>query len=71
MGRKFRIAINWPRLRDNMSRQEGRRLSDVEVRQWLMDAGFIPAADETWVIDEPDLGQLDPSEVRSVVEVEE
>jgi hypothetical protein len=71
MVRRFRITIDLPRLRENMSRQEGRALSDTEIRQWLQDAGFAPAIDETWIIDEPDLGQLDPSEVQSVEEVVE
>jgi hypothetical protein len=35
------------------------------VRRWLVEAGFTPT-DAGWLVDEPNLGQLDPSEVAAV-----
>jgi len=66
MANKLRIRINWPRLLANMSKQEGRAMSREEVRQWLVDAGFTHDEDDYWIVKEPDLGQLEPSEVISV-----
>ena len=66
MAQHLRIRINWGRLKQNMSKQEGRAVGEDELRQWLKDAGFTPDSDETWLVHEPDLGHLDPSEVTSV-----
>lgn len=44
-------------------------MTRVEVEQWLADAGFVREGDEDWLVSEPDLGQLDPSEVLSVQDV--
>jgi hypothetical protein len=63
---KLRIRVNWQRLKQKMSQQEGRALDDQYVRQWLADAGFQAQADGSWVVAEPDLGQLEPDEVDSV-----
>ena len=68
MYKKFLIAIDMKALRANMSKEEGRPLSDQEVCQWLIDAGFIATGDH-WVVEERDLGQLDPSEVISIADV--
>ncbi len=69
MAQQLRIRINWPRLRTNMSKQEGRAMSEDELRQWLTDAGFIREPDDAWVVNEPDLGHLDPTEVVSIEDV--
>jgi len=53
-----------------MSKEEGRPLSDDEIRQWLVDAGFTPSGDR-WQVAERDLGQLDPAEVKSVEDADE
>ncbi len=66
MANRFRIRINWRRLLTNMSRQDGRAMSRDEVRQRLVDAGFTHDQDDYWFVNEPDLGQLNPSEVISV-----
>jgi hypothetical protein len=66
MANRLRIRLNWPRLLANLSKQEGRAMARDEVRQWLVDAGFTHDEDDFWFVDEPDLGQLDPSEVISV-----
>jgi hypothetical protein len=63
---KLRIFVNWQRLKQKMSQQEGRTLDDQYIRQWLADAGFDPQPDGSWVVAEPDLGQLEPDEVDSV-----
>lgn len=68
--RRFRILIDLRLLRENMSRAEGRSLTDGEVQRWLLEAGFQPAGDH-WVVREADLGQLDPAEVLAVEDVEE
>lgn len=69
MGKQLRIRINWPRLLENMSKQEGRAMTRVEVEQWLTDAGFVHERDDFWLVSEPDLGHLDPSEVISAEDV--
>ena len=68
--RRFRITINLPALRANLSREDGRNISDDEVHKWLLDAGFKPIG-SSWTVTESDLGQLDPSEVLSAEPVEE
>lgn len=68
--RRFRILIDLRLLRENMSRAEGRSLRDGEVQRWLLDAGFRPDGDH-WVVQEADLGQLEPAEVFAVEDVEE
>ena len=65
MSKKLLIRINLEKVRANMSKQEGRQLSEREVQDWLSDANFTAVGDQ-WLVNEPDLGQLDPSEVLSV-----
>jgi hypothetical protein len=65
--RRFVIDVDRDLLRANLSREEQRDVPEAEVRQWLLDAGFRPHGDR-WLVNEPDLGQLDPSEVRSVAD---
>ena len=65
MANRLRIRLNWPLLIANMSKQEGRDMTRGEVEQWLRDAGFRQEGDESWIVNEPDLGQLDPEEVIS------
>jgi len=71
MPRVFIVKIDLARLRANLSKQEGRQLRDREVEQWLADAGFRWKDDARWQIEEPHLGQLDPSEVVEAVVVDE
>jgi hypothetical protein len=66
MANRLRIRLNWPRLLSNLSKEEGRAVTPDEVRQWLVDAGFTHDHGDWWLVDEPDLGHLDPSEVTSV-----
>ncbi|HEV2296536.1 MAG TPA: hypothetical protein VGR35_22020 [Tepidisphaeraceae bacterium] len=65
MAKQLRIRINWPQLLANTSKQEGRTMTRVEVEQWLTDAGFVHEREDFWIVSEPNLGHLDPSEVIS------
>jgi hypothetical protein len=60
--RIFRLHIDHHRLRENLSREEGRMITEQEISHWLFDAGFR-AVGSAWIVHESDLGQLDPSEV--------
>lgn len=66
MRKRVIVDIDLPAVAANLSRDEGRAVSEAEVRQWLLDAGFTPTPDGRWTVTEADLGQLDPSEVRSL-----
>ena len=59
------VDIDLSILGAHLSKEEGRPVSEAEVRQWLLDARFRPYQ-RMWIVAEPDLGQLDPSEVRFV-----
>src|SRR4051794_15936466 len=62
MHRTFRIRIDLPLLRRTLSTQDGREVSTCEVRQWLLDARFVPDG-EGWLVCECNLGHLQPEEV--------
>jgi hypothetical protein len=68
--RIFLITIDLPKLRANLSREDGRDLAESEVLSWLSDAGFT-RVESGWTVREPDLGQLDPSEVIAAEVIEE
>ena len=70
MNRRLRVRINIPVLIQHLSRDEKRAVPMDEVTQWLEDAGFIELGD-AWMVDEADLGHLDPSEVISVEPVDD
>ena len=59
------VDIDLARLAAHLSSEEQRPVSTDECRRWLLDAGFERHGDR-WVVEERDLGQLDPSEVRSI-----
>ena len=65
MARRVMVDIDLNVLAANLSKEEGRPVGEDEARKWLMDAGF-ESYRGLWIIDEPDLGQLEPSEVRSL-----
>jgi hypothetical protein len=65
MPKRVIVDVNLSLVAANLSKEERRQVSEHEVRQWLHDAGFRPLGDR-WIVHEPDLGQLDPSEVRSL-----
>ena len=64
VSRIFQIRIDLPRLCENLSREEGRSVTQQEVVTWLRRAGFA-ASTLGWLVREADLGQLDPAEVVS------
>ena len=59
------VDVDLIALAAHLSAEDQRRVSIAECRRWLRDAGFEPHAGR-WLVAERDLGQLDPSEVRSV-----
>jgi len=65
MPKRVIVDIDLSIVAANLSKEERRAVDEHEVRQWLHDAGFQPRG-RLWIIDEADLGQLDPSEVRSL-----
>lgn len=65
MPKRVIVDVDLSAVAANLSKAERRHVSEQEVRQWLLDAGFVPHGDR-WIVDEPDLGHLEPSEVRSL-----
>jgi hypothetical protein len=59
------VALNWPKLRDDLSRERGEDVSDRELRAWLEAAGFRHVGGR-WRVAETDLHHVDPSEVISI-----
>jgi hypothetical protein len=70
MARRVMVDIDLTVLAANLSKEEGRSVSEDETRKWLLDAGF-ESYRGLWIVDEPDLGQLEPSEVRSLEDAPE
>lgn len=62
---RVRVTINLSLIQSNLSTADKRPISEAEVRQFLVDSGFTPDGDG-WIVEEKDLGQLDPSEVMQV-----
>jgi hypothetical protein len=65
MPKRLVVEIDIAVLTAHLSKEEGRPVPEDEVRQWLSDAGFTPDGNR-WIVNEADLGQLDPSEVLSL-----
>lgn len=65
MPQKLCVKLNIPLLRANLSKEDARDTSEAEVLLWLQAAGFIRDG-EWWIVDEKDLGQVDPSEVLEI-----
>ena len=70
MAKRVLIDIDLAVLRAHLSKEEGHSVSEDEIRKWLVDAGF-EAYRGLWIVDEADLGQLDPSEVKSIEDAPE
>jgi hypothetical protein len=63
MAKKLFVQLDLDLIRRNLGREDGgREVSEAQVRAWLVDAGFEPWG-EGWLVNEPDLGQVEPSEV--------
>jgi hypothetical protein len=70
MARRVLIDIDLTILAAHLSKEEGRPVGEDETRKWLLDAGF-ESYRGLWIVEEADLGQLDPSEVRSLEDAPE
>jgi hypothetical protein len=68
--RRLRVHIDLSRLAANLSAEDHTTVSDAQARQFLLDAGFAPAGDG-WLVNECDLGQVEPAEVTSIEDFEE
>jgi hypothetical protein len=62
------VDVDLAAVATHLSREDGRAVGVDDVRRWLRDAGFERHGDR-WLVEERDLGQLDPSEVRSMTRV--
>lgn len=62
----MRVKLDLPLLRIHLAAEDQQMISEEAIRQFLIDSHFSPH-NEWWIVEEKDLGQLDPSEV---VEVE-
>lgn len=76
MNRRFRVRIDWDRLREHLSREDAEQKTDAQVRRFLHDAGFRPegageGGGDTWTVSEPDLSHLRPDEVTSAEPLED
>ena len=65
----YRVNIDLSLLAVNTSKGEGRPVSEAEVRDLLVDQGFIPC-EKGWICEEISLRFLDPEEVLSCVSCE-
>jgi hypothetical protein len=70
MAKRVLIDIDLAVLTAHLSKEEGRSVSEDETRKWLIDAGF-ESYRGLWIVEEADLGQLDPSEVKSLEDAPE
>ena len=71
MARWFRVKLNLELLIAHLAREEARSISKEYALRWLADAGFSRVEDDVWDVCEPDLGQLDPSEVTAMNPINE
>ena len=65
MARRFRIRIDQQALRRKLERDDREHIPDAQLLCHLIDAGFHPDAGE-WIVQEKDLGFLEPDEVLSI-----
>ena len=66
MLRRVIVDVDLSAVAAHLSKEDARTVTEREAREWLIDAGFAPAPDGRWIVTEADLGQLDPTEVRSL-----
>jgi hypothetical protein len=66
---RLKVRILLPLLQVHLSNEDKVPITDGEVRQFLLDSGFTPDG-EYWIVDEKDLGQLDPSEVAEAMPID-
>jgi hypothetical protein len=62
--RTYRVTIDVRKIQANVYANEGGRLSELAVRNWLRSVGFHPeAGGKTWLGDVESLSRLDKSEI--------
>ena len=66
--KRLLVEVDLAVLAAHLAEEQGQSVEMPEVRQWLQDAGFTPH-ETGWIVPEPELGQLDPSEVIWVQDV--
>jgi hypothetical protein len=65
MPQRFRVKLDLAVIRKHLSREEGRAVNAQQTKRWLQEAGFAAVGTE-WEVNEPDLGQVQPSEVLEI-----
>lgn len=60
----YRVKIDLTLLAANTSKGEGRLVNEAEVRDFLVDQGFIPC-EKGWICEEISLRLLNPEEIVS------
>lgn len=62
--RMYRVTIDVRKIQSNVYANEGGRLSELAVRNWLRSVGFHPeAGGRTWLGDVESMSRLDKSEI--------
>ena len=59
---RFLVRVHMATLRANLSNADACEYTPEEVEEWMLAAGFRRRGDH-WLVEEPDLGCLDPAEV--------
>jgi hypothetical protein len=63
-GSTYRVTIDVRKIQANVYANEGGRLSELAVRNWLRSVGFHPeSGGKTWLGDVESLSRLDKSEI--------
>jgi len=70
VARRFRVKLNLDLLIAHLTREERKPVTRQQAIVWLGEAGFSRIADDVWDVFEPDLGQLEPSEVLEMRELD-
>jgi hypothetical protein len=71
MARRLRVRLDLPAIATHLSKENEKMISIEEVVRWLQDANFVRQDETYWIVSEPDLGQVNPSEVLEVMPLEE
>lgn len=61
-GQVFRVRLDALAIQSHLSAEDQSEVSTEQVRQFLLDSGFVPDGD-WWIVRESDLGAVDPAEV--------
>jgi hypothetical protein len=61
-GQVFRVRLDLLAIQTHLSAEDKAEISVEQVRQFLLDSGFVPDG-EWWVVNESNLSAVDPGEV--------